>query len=417
VDARHQKAQELADRARIEFKDGCWSVPSQSGNGWYTVIIGDDGEEGLCDCPDFGLRGEDCKHVLAAKMVEWRKQNGAPQPAETTEPSSKVKRPTYPQDWPAYNAAQTNEGRHFGPLLADLCRVVPEPERKGVGRKPVPLADQAFAAVLKVYSLFSARRFQSQLDDAAARGLVSRPMCFNSVLKALDNPALTPVLMGLIQRSALPMRNVEATFIPDSSGFCTSLFIRWFDVKYGVTKESAMWVKCHLMTGRNTNIVTAVTILEKDAGDSPQLKVLVQKTADNFRVETVPADKGYLSADNLELVDALGATMYCPFKVNSVEGNGALWDKMLGYFLTNREEFLKKYHPRSNVESTFSMIKQKFGDSVRSKTDTAMKNEVLAKIVAHNVCVCIAEWYGQGIEPAFGTEDEGRHVLAFKRPG
>ena len=33
------------------------------------------------------------------------------------------------------------------------------------------------------------------------------------------------------------------------------------------------------------------------------------------------------------------------------------------------------YHKRSNVETTISMIKAKFGDSLRSKTDTAMVNE------------------------------------------
>jgi hypothetical protein len=31
---------------------------------------------------------------------------------------------------------------------------------------------------------------------------------------------------------------------------------------------------------------------------------------------------------------------------------------------------------RSNVESTFSMVESKFLDSLRSKTDTAMRNEL-----------------------------------------
>jgi hypothetical protein len=54
MDARRQKAHELADRARITFADGCWFVPSQSGNGRYTVII--DGSGAACDCPDFEVR-------------------------------------------------------------------------------------------------------------------------------------------------------------------------------------------------------------------------------------------------------------------------------------------------------------------------------------------------------------------------
>jgi len=56
-----------------------------------------------------------------------------------------------------------------------------------------------------------------------------------------------------------------------------------------------------------------------------------------------------------------------------------------------REEYLWHYHQRSNVESTFSAIKRKVGDSLRSKGDVSMVNEVLCKILAHNICCCIAE--------------------------
>jgi transposase len=59
--------------------------------------------------------------------------------------------------------------------------------------------------------------------------------------------------------------------------------------------------------------------------------------------------------------------------------------KMLHYFQFRRDEFLVHYHKRSNVESTFSMIKAKFRDHVPSKTDVAMKNEVLCKIICHNL--------------------------------
>ena len=36
---------------------------------------------------------------------------------------------------------------------------------------------------------------------------------------------------------------------------------------------------------------------------------------------------------------------------------------MFHFFSLNRETFLSHYHKRSNVESTFSMIKAKFGDA------------------------------------------------------
>ena len=52
------------------------------------------------------------------------------------------------------------------------------------------------------------------------------------------------------------------------------------------------------------------------------------------------------------------------------------------------------------------MIKAKFGDSLRSKTDTAMINEALAKVLCHNICCLIQSHYELGIEATFwGKED------------
>ena len=66
-----------------------------------------------------------------------------------------------------------------------------------------------------------------------------------------------------------------------------------------------------------------------------------------------------------------------------------------------------------------SAIKRKFGDSVRSKGDTAMTNEVLCKVLCHNICVCIAEWYALGIEPTFGMVEQEAEpaTIPFARTG
>jgi len=74
---------------------------------------------------------------------------------------------------------------------------------------------------------------------------------------------------------------------------------------------------------------------------------------------------------------------------------------MYHYFNFRKQEFLQHYHKRSNVESTFSMMKRKFGDSLRSKTDTAMVNETLCKVLCHSLVVLIHEMYELGIDPVF----------------
>lgn len=50
------------------------------------------------------------------------------------------------------------------------------------------------------------------------------------------------------------------------------------------------------------------------------------------------------------------------------------------------------------------MIKSKFSEHIRSKTDRAIVNELLCKVVCHNICVVIQSMYELGIEPTFWTE-------------
>ena len=76
---------------------------------------------------------------------------------------------------------------------------------------------------------------------------------------------------------------------------------------------------------------------------------------------------------------------------------------MYNYFVYNREEFLQHYHLRYNVESTNNMIKSKFTDLVRSKDKTARTNEVLLKVLCHNIVVLIHEMNELGIKTQQST--------------
>ncbi len=52
-------------------------------------------------------------------------------------------------------------------------------------------------------------------------------------------------------------------------------------------------------------------------------------------------------------------------------------------------------------DNCHSMIKGKFGSSLRSKSDVGQINEALAKVLCHNVCVLVQAMHELGIEPAF----------------
>ena len=401
-ESRQQRGLEIAAMAKLERKGPAWLVPSQSGKGRYTVIPDD--ETPHCSCPDHADGGHKCKHLFAVEYVLRRERNadGSTTVTETVTVQKTVQR-VYRQDWRAYNAAQTQEKAMFQELLRDLCAGVAEPAQPKNGRPRLPIQDALFSAVFKIYSTVSGRRFMTDLREAQAKGYIKKSPHFNSIFNYLENPELTPILRELITESSLPLKSVEMDFACDSSGFTTSRFHRWYDHKYGVRQEHE-WVKVHLMCGVRTNIVTAVEIKDKNASDTKLLPALVDATAKNFKLNEVSADKGYGSLKNYKAIQYHGATPYIAFKSIHTGRGGGLWAKMFHMLQFKPRTFLAHYHKRSNVESVFSMIKAKFRDHVRSKTDVAMVNEVLCKILCHNICCLIQESHELGISTAFWAE-------------
>jgi len=80
------------------------------------------------------------------------------------------------------------------------------------------------------------------------------------------------------------------------------------------------------------------------------------------------------------------------------------WQKAFHMFAFHRDEWLQHYHRRSNVETTFSMIKRKFGGAVRAKKPEAMANEVLLKCLAHNLSCLVHAIHELGVEPTFWAD-------------
>lgn len=405
---REQRGLAIAALARIDKDGEFYIVPSQTSPRPTKYKVKLAGETSTCTCPDFETRGGKCKHIFAVEYTVRREQSVTVEANGTTTITDKVTvtqtRKTYAQDWPAYNAAQVNEKREFHRLLHDLCKTIPEAvtdDKPRRGRPSLPRRDAVFCAVCKVYSTHSARRFVSDLCDAQAKGYISRVPHYNSIFNYLEDADLYPILMGMIEQAAIPLASIETSFAGDSTGFTTCRFVRWFDVKYNKFTSEQQWVKAHLMCGVKTNVVTAVEIHGKDAGDPTHLPALVKTTAENFTMKDVSLDKGYSGRECHDAIAAVGATPYIAFKANTTGGVGGLFAKMFHYFQFNREDFLAHYHQRSNVESTVMMIKSKFGDSLRSKTDAAQRNETLCKILCHNICCLISAIYELGITPTF----------------
>ncbi len=406
METRQAKALEIAAKHEITREGNVWIVPSQTTSKKYTVNLFIE----TCTCADYETNRTKCKHLYAVEAL-LLEESGAQLPTP-----EKVVKPTYKQEWHAYNLAQTNEKAKLLELLFELCSQIEEPMQH-MGRPRISIADRIFACCFKTYSMLSGRRFTTDIREAKQRGYLSMMPHYNSIFRYLESKELTPYLKQLIVESSLPLKGIELDFAVDSSGFSTGRYQKWVDAKWGKTSQlygavpttinKKDWLKVHIMCGCKTNIITSVEITDAHAGDSPRFRPLVEATAENFVMNTVCADKAYSSNKNLILVASKAATPYIDFKSNATASNkrcSSVWKRMFHFYQYNQASFMQHYHKRSNVETTFSMIKAKFGERLRSNTETAQVNEVLCKILCHNLCCVIQSIYELGVEPHFYSE-------------
>jgi len=399
---RAQRGLKIATEKRITKRGPVWVVPSQSHGGSY--VVENDGVRSTCTCPDHELRQQPCKHVIAVEIVRTKSMPDGTIVQETI-------RATYSQDWSAYNAAQGEEKRRVMILLKDLCKGIVEPPQ-ALGRPRLPLKEAVLASAAKVFCGMSGRRSESDMDDLVAKGLLAPRRGrknghvaphFNTILRTIENPALTPLYKALVEASAAPLAAIETDFATDSSGFSSGMYRRWFDHKYGKETKEHQWVKCHLTCGVRTNVITAVVAREEWSADSPEMPGLLKTTAKRFKIAQASADKAYSSHENIAAITALGAVPFIPFKDGTGDGvnSPAKWKQAFHFFSFHREAFLRNYHKRSNVETTFSMMKRKFGPDVAAKSFSGQVNEVYIKAMLHNACCLVSAFHELGVESQF----------------
>ena len=233
MNLREQKGLRIADRLRAARHGNLWLVPSESGSRKYKF----DPQANTCSGPDFEYTGAKCKHQFAVEFTVRRERKTVTETKTdgttktTTTETVKVTRKTYPQEWPAYNHAQTQEKAQFQYLLYQLCKGIGEPAQTN-GRPRLPLEDMIFAAAFKVYSTVSGRRFMTDLRGAHAKGYISKLPCYNSIFNYFESETLTPYLQMLIEESSLPLQAIEKDFAVDSSGLSTCRFVQWMHSKY-----------------------------------------------------------------------------------------------------------------------------------------------------------------------------------------
>lgn len=387
---RELRGQQIVLNSEIRLHKGFHHVPSQQTSEVYKV----NSETLECNCPDFNFRLRTCKHVYAVAIQQKRIDKLKVVPF--------IPRNRYSQDWTAYNISQTTEKAEFLRLLSDLTRgFADDPQMNG--RPALPLGDMLFSIIFKVYSQMSSRRFTTDLQDAHAKGFIDECPHYNSLNRYMEKESLTEHLQRLVEETSKPLASLESNFAVDSTGLGISNSVAWSRAKY---KDQAMlkvknWLKIHCCVGTHTNVITAVEITDKRGHDGAHFIPVMDTTRKNFTVKEVAADLAYSSMAHAAYTEMHGIENYIPFKENtSIDDyrSTEVWTRMFHYFNLHRATFVRRYMKRSNIETTFHMLKSKFGSTLKSRTFEAQKNEALCKVICHNIACLIHAMNEFGVE-------------------
>lgn len=323
------------------------------------------------------------------------------------EPVKERRKKIYFQNWSQYNQAKTQEKLMFLKILNDVVESLDIPyPYKGNGRYPHPIQDMIKCCCIKVYCQFSSRKIISDLRLVQSLGYLFKTPHFNSINNYMSSEKITPYLNQLIQLTSEPLSKVETNFAPDATGFSTFNKKNWIDFRLDKIYKKE-FRKLHILTGVKSNIVTFAKVTKGTCHDSPIFETLLKNTIYFKNIHTISADSGYLSRKNCDLIASVGARPFIMPKKNikrPIAKGSKAWYEMIRFWKDNEEEFRHYYNRRSNVESTFSMIKANYLPYVRCKSFTGAQNEALCKVICHNIAVLVSSIFEFGIKLNFVRE-------------
>lgn len=300
------------------------------------------------------------------------------------------------RNWNKYNSSKMQEKRLFYDLTYELAQLIPEPIHEN-GRPPVPIKDLFFSLGLKLYSNYSGRKICSDLEHARHLNYISASPHFNTMHDFLKCPATYDLLKKMLTISAMPLKELEDHFSMDASGFGSYGSESWRRVKYpDKYHKKTNWrtfLKGHILIGTRTNVICSCEVTNAKVGDATMAPSLLQQVNGNFLIGEVSADKAYSSHRILQIIKSMDAMPFVAFRENTNPNQHSpeIWIKTYKYFQDNKEYFLKKYHLRSNVETTFSMVKMRLGEFLKCKNFESQRNELMMKFICHNICCLITQ--------------------------
>ena len=303
-----------------------------------------------------------------------------------------------------YNKAQENEIFVFFDYLPKVVSFVCKNDSlwSGMGAPPAKLYDVLMNLSIKQYFGRSLRRSMGLIRLMKKSFKISfRVLCFKTLDNYLNNPYLKKYLDKLTAYTSNPLRFLEKNFATDKTGERTVTRSSWYSIRCNKEIKKRDHINVHITTGCELHSVTSVDVLVEKGKDNIIFRKHVKALEkEGYDINIHSGDGAYLSRENCTAVEEAGGKPRFHLKkglTKKPKGHPA-WKKMLNYAEENPQQYEDEYHVRSNVESTNSAKKQKFGDKVSCKNDIAKEQECHLTWCCYNFTVLSRAYYELDID-------------------
>lgn len=318
----------------------------------------------------------------------------------------KKKKKRYPRDEALYNIIQKNKPFIFFACLPFAVEYVLRNRKTiaSVGKPPRSMYDRLICLAVMRQLHFDLRESEGWLNLFKFVGLIDVSIpCFKSLSNYLNDPITQHYLDELLKITSNPLKFIETCFVTDSYGVRTNCFSSWYSLRTNKQIQKRDHMQTHVTSTVKLNAAVCVDCCK---GKDPDILIKhTEHVGKTFNVEDWTADSKYWVRKCCNAVSNIGGTpWFMPTKAMNPKTkpkNSPSFKNMNLAFYYTPKKAKKRYHKRSNGESTFA-AKQKWLDNfVRSKLDLAKENEEKLAWVVYNFGVLARALYEYDIIPNF----------------